>query len=383
MAPVNLPPQARAKWAKTLEARTPEEKLRALQEFLSSIPDHKGSAKLRAHVKHQIAVLRRLIEEQRARRRGGGGPSFAVEKEGAAQVVLLGWPNSGKSSLLRALTNAKPEVSEQPYTTQLPVPGMMEFEDLKFQLVEAPSLRGLERDAATLSLARNADALALVVDLSSDPVAQLASMLEELRDAGIVVGRPKARIEVERQTTGGVRVALMGALLGCSERDVAELLASYGVRHALVKIWGEATLDDVEDALLRKLVYKPAVVVANKLDAPNASEALRKVEEASQGLAVVATSARRGVDAKQLGEAIFKALDVIRVYTKAPGEPPSKEPLVVRRGSTVMDVAERVHKQLARQLKYAKVWSSRLPFSPQRVGASFTLEDGDVVELRA
>jgi len=382
LPPVNLPPQARAKWAKTLEARTPEEKLKALQEFLSSIPDHKGSAKLRAHVKHQIAVLRRLIEEQRARRRGGG-PSFAVEKEGAAQVVLLGWPNSGKSSLLRALTNAKPEVSEQPYMTQLPVPGMMPYQDLKFQLVEAPSLRGLERDAATLSLARNADALALVVDLSSDPVAQLESMLEELRDAGIVVGRPKARIEVERQTTGGVRVALMGALLGCSERDVAELLAGYGVRHALVKIWGEATLDDVEDALLRKLVYKPAVVVANKLDALSAGEALRKLEEASQGLALVATSAKQGVDAIQLGEAVFKALDVIRVYTKAPGEPPSKEPLVVRRGSTVMDVAERVHKQLARRLKYAKVWSSRLPFSPQRVGASFILEDGDVVELRA
>jgi len=381
VSPTNLPPQARAKWAKTLEARTPEEKLRALQEFLSSIPDHKGSAKLRAHVKHQIAVLKRTIEEQRARRRGGG-VGFALEKEGAAQVVLLGWPNSGKSSLLRALTNAKPEVSDQPYTTQSPVPGVMEYEDLKFQLVEAPSLRGLERDAATLSLARNADALALVIDLSSDPVAQLDAMLEELRDSGIVVKRPRSHVEVERHASGGVRVALIGTLVGCSEGDVARLLMSYGVRHALVKVWGEATLDDIEDALLRNVVYKPAVIVANKLDAPGAAERLRTVEQASQGLRVVATSTYLGVNARELGSAIFQALDVIRVYTKAPGEPPSKEPLVVRRGSTVMDVAEHIHKKLAKQLKYAKVWSARLPFSPQRVGPSFTLEDGDVVELR-
>ena len=88
--PTNLPPEARAKWAKTLEARTPEEKLRALQEFLSSIPEHKGTSKLRAHVKHQIAVLRRLIAEQKARKRGGG-PTFSIEKEGAAQVVPVSY----------------------------------------------------------------------------------------------------------------------------------------------------------------------------------------------------------------------------------------------------------------------------------------------------
>ena len=382
--PTNLPPEARAKWAKTLEARTPEEKLKALQEFLSSIPDHKGTSKLRAHVRHQIAVLRRLIEEQRARRRGGGGPSFSVEKEGAAQIVMLGMTNSGRSSLLRALTNAKPEVSDQPYTTDRPVPGMMPYEDLQFQLVEAPALRGLERDAQVLSLARNADALLLVVDLSSDPVAQLSAMVEELRDAGIMVVKPRATVEIERQTSGGIKVAVMGRLIDCTEQDIAKLLNSYGIRHALVKVHGEASLDDVEDYLLRRPIYKPTLIVANKLDLPGAEDNLRKLEVAVAGrLRVIPVSAKLGVDPAVLGKAIFEALDIIRVYTKEPGGEPSREPLIVKRGSTVLDVAERIHSRLSKNFKYAKVWSSRLPFSPQKVGHSFVLEDGDVVEIKA
>ena len=384
MSPVNLPPQARAKWAKTLEARTPEERLRALQEFLSSIPDHKGASKLRAHVKHQIAVLRRTIEEQRTRRRGGGGPSFSVEKEGAAQIVLLGFTNAGKSSLLQALTNAKPEVSEQPYTTKYPAPGMMDYEDLKFQLVEAPPLRGLERDAPTLSLARNADALMLVVDLAEDPIAQLSAMVAELRDVGIVVEKPKASIEIERQTSGGVKIVVMGRLMHCTEQDVAKLLTSYGMRHALIKITGEATLDDVEDALLRKPVYKPTMVLANKADLPGSKDKLKRLEAYLAGkIPLIATSAVQGVGREDLGKEVFRVLDLIRVYTKEPGEPPSNEPLVVRRGSTVLEVAKRIHKQLGRSFKYAKVWSKRLPFSPQRVGPSFILEDRDVVEIKA
>jgi len=381
--PTNLPPEARAKWAKTLEARTPEEKLRALQEFLSSIPEHKGTSKLRAHVKHQIAVLRRLIAEQKARKRGGG-PTFSIEKEGAAQVVLLGFTNSGRSSLLRSLTNAKPEVSDKPFTTERPVPGMMRYEDLQFQIVEAPALRGLERDSQTLSLARNADALIIVVDLAEDPVAQLSAIVGELKDAGIMVLRPRATVEVERQSSGGIKVVVIGRLIDCSEQDVAKLIASYGLRHALVKVMGEASLDDVEDYLLRRPVYKPTLIVANKIDLPGALDKLKKLQEAVAGkLTVIPASAKSGVDVNRLGRSLFQALDIIRVYTKEPGAPPSKEPLVVKRGSTVLDVAEKLHSRLSRNFKYAKVWSNRLPFSPQRVGPSFVLEDGDIVEIKA
>jgi len=381
--PTNLPPEARAKWAKTLEARTPEEKLRALQEFLSSIPEHKGTSKLRAHVKHQIAVLRRLIAEQKARKRGGG-PTFSIEKEGAAQVVLLGFTNSGRSSLLRSLTNAKPEVSDKPFTTERPVPGMMRYEDLQFQIVEAPALRGLERDSQTLSLARNADALIIVVDLAEDPVAQLSAIVGELKDAGIMVLRPRATVEVERQSSGGIKVVVIGRLIDCSEQDVAKLIASYGLRHALVKVMGEASLDDVEDYLLRRPVYKPTLIVANKIDLPGALDKLKKLQEAVAGkLTVIPASAKSGVDVNGLGRSLFQALDIIRVYTKEPGAPPSKEPLVVKRGSTVLDVAEKLHSRLSRNFKYAKVWSNRLPFSPQRVGPSFVLEDGDIVEIKA
>lgn len=215
-------------------------------------------------------------------------------------------------------------------------------------------------------------------------MAQLSAIVGELKDAGIMVLRPRATVEVERQSSGGIKVVVIGRLIDCSEQDVAKLIASYGLRHALVKVMGEASLDDVEDYLLRRPVYKPTLIVANKIDLPGALDKLKKLQEAVAGkLTVIPASAKSGVDVNRLGRSLFQALDIIRVYTKEPGAPPSKEPLVVKRGSTVLDVAEKLHSRLSRNFKYAKVWSNRLPFSPQRVGPSFVLEDGDIVEIKA
>jgi len=382
--PTNLPPEARAKWARTLEARTPEEKLRSLQDFLSSIPQHKGTSKLRAHVKHQIALLRREIEERKQKKRGGEG-GLGVKKEGAAQVVLLGYTKSGRSWILSKLTNAKPEVSSVPYTTREAIPGMMPYMDICFQLVEAPALRGdVELDAQVLSLARGADALMLVVDLSKDFVGQLSSMLKELQEAGINIEEPKGSVNIIKQKAGGIRVAISGRLVGCSTADVVKLVEGYGVKNALIRVNGEASLDDVEEALVRPSLYKPAIIIANKADLTRSEEKLKMLEAIKPKSTPLIPVFEASFNNDLIGSLLFKALRIIRVYTKEPcSEEPSKEPLILKEGSTVMDLAEKIHSGLSRNFKYAKLWSSNLPFKPVKVGASFRLNDGDVVEVHA
>ena len=387
--PTNLPAEAKRKWAEVSASRNPKEKLQLMQEFLSLVPKHKGTAKLCARVKKQMAVLRRELEEGKRRKVGRGGPKSFIVKEGAAQIVILGLTNVGKSSLLAAVTNAKVEVSPASYTTREPIPGMLSYEDIQFQLVEAPAIMEGAADGKawglqTLALARNADGLILMVDLTQDPFWQLSLILGELEKARILVSKPKAHVEIERKHMGaGLRIIVFGKLLDCNFKDVEELLKSYKVTDAIVKIYGEATMDDVEDSVFESTVYKPAIIVANKVDMENAKANLKFLQEYVGGqLPIVVVSCKTGTGINRIGEVLFKSLDLIRVYTKEPAEKSvSEKPFVMKKGSTVYDLARNIHSNLCENFAYAKIWAKRLVFSPQKVGATFALEDGDVVEI--
>jgi len=387
--PTNLPAEAKKKWNEVSLARNPQEKIRLLQEFLSLVPKHKGTAKLCAQVKRQIATLRRELEEKKRRKAGRGGSRFFIEKEGAAQIVVLGPTNVGRSSLLAAVTNAKVEVSSYSFTTREPVPGMFPYEDVQFQMVEAPALfRGASEGKGLglqiLGLARNADGLLLMVDLSQNPVEQLRLILDELEQARILIKKPRARVEIERMFMGaGLRILVMGRLVDCTLREVEQLLRSYRISNAVVKIYGEASLDDVEDAVFESTVYRPAVVVANKLDKPQAMENLKLLQKfVGDKLVVLPVSCSTKQGLHKLGEILFKTLDIIRVYTKEPGQKePSEKPFILRKGSTVADLARHIHSDFSKRFSYAKVWAERFVFSPKKVGPAFVLEDKDVVEI--
>ncbi len=387
--PTNLPVVAKKKWNEASLARTPQEKLEKLEEFLSLIPKHKGTEKLRAQVKRQISTLRKELEEKKRRRTGRGGPRFFLEKEGAAQIIILGPTKVGRSSLLTSVTNAKAEVSGYPYTTREPIPGMLQFEDLQFQLVEAPALIEGAADSGsggmqTLGLARNADGLILMVDLAEDASRQLMLILKELEKARILTQKPRARIEIERKHVGaGLRIITFGRLIDCSLRDVEDLLKGYRILDATVKILGEATLDDVEDAIFESTLYRPAIIVANKSDMPEAEKSLHLLKRfVGSQLPIVPVSCQTGAGLDKLGLEIFGALDIIRIYTKEPNDKePSSNPFILKRGSTVADLAKQIHSDFIERFAYARVWAKRLAFSPQKVGPSIVLEDKDVVEL--
>lgn len=388
--PANLPAEAKNKYREASLARNPQEKIRLLQEFMGMFPKHKGTENLRAQVKRKISLLKQEIEDKKQKRTGiATGPKVFVEKEGDAQIVILGPTNVGRSSLLSTLTNSKVAVLNYPYTTTEPTPGMFNYQDLQLQMVETPALmEGSSEGGAwglqTLTSARNADGLILMVDLSQNPIEQYTLITRELEKSKILTKKPKARIEIEKKYMGAkLKFIVLGKLVDCTVKDLIRLMKSYGIRDATIKIWGEATFDDVEEAIFEGKVYRPAIILANKMDHPMAAERLKQLKKFvgnKMKIIPVSCTAKKGIE--QLGSEIFGMLDIIRVYTKEPNKKnASRRPFTIKKGSTVFDLAKRIHSDFYEQFSYAKIWSNRLRFSPQRVGGTFELQDGDTVEL--
>jgi len=390
VVPANLPAEARAKLARYSEARTVEEKIKALEEFISSVPKHKGTENLLLWARRRLAELREELELKK-RKRVGGGPQFFVEKSGSAQVVLLGPPNVGKSSLLARLTNAKPEISPYPFTTKAPIPGMFRYMDVWIQLVDTPPLSLEDPDSSlnnrVIGLARNADALILVFSADCEDLeGTIRGVLELLEGRGIVVTRLRGVVRVKKaRDAGGIRVVGSGRLVGFTVDDLAKLLASYRIYNAIVEVEGDVTLDDVESSIIMSRVYKPAIALINKVDLVDSNSSL--LERASRALPsdvpLLLVSAEKGWGLESLGRLLFEKLNVIRVYTKSPNKEPDPNPLVVRRGTTVIEVAEMIHARLAENFRYARVWGRSVKYPGQRVGADHVLEDGDIVEIHA
>ncbi len=387
--PANLTAEAQAKWQEAQLATNPREKLRAYQEFLSAIPKHKGNERLQAQIKTKIADLKEELALQRGKR-AAGRPGWTIEREGAAQVMVFGPTKAGRSSLLRSLTNAQVTVASYEYTTQRPVPGMLRYEDIQLQLVELPAPQ-LGRDARyqiepeALDLIRSSDGLIIVVDMSANPTGQFRSVLESLERARISTQRPLSRVEIVREKgSGEIRIATSGHQKSCTPAQIRELLHSYGIRNALVRIYGDASADDVEDAIFENvMIYKPTVVIANKIDLVDVTQTrIELATEHAPALRCVFTSCLTAKGLSEVGEALFHGLGIIRVYTKEPNEPrPSKSPFVVRAGTTVGELARRIHTDLADRYRYSRIWGPTSKFAGERVGPEHELADQDIVEI--
>jgi hypothetical protein len=345
-------------------------------------------------MKRKISLIRDDLENKKRNRtgKGSGGPKLFIEKEGSAQIALIGMTNVGKSCLMCATTNSKVQVTPTPFSTHEPVPGIMNYLDVQFQIVEAPAVmegaaEGKAGGNVTLGLARNADGVILMLDLSRDPVAQLELILAELEKTRVLVSKPSGgRVEIERRPAGTrLRIIIVGRLIGCGMRDIEELVRSYKITDAIVRISGAVTLEDVENAIYENTIYKPAVIVANKLDLPGTATNLRRLQQHINGkLPIVPMSCERKLGMQELGKAIFESLGIIRIYTKEPGtKAHSDHPFALRKGATVNELAKNIHKELLSNFMFAMVWAKRLPFSPKKVGLNFVLDDGDIIEIHA
>jgi len=324
------------------QAREPGERLDCLKEMLRTIPKHKGTEHLQGDIKSRI---KQLTEELAGPKKGGKrtGPSYAVRPDGAAQIALIGPPNSGKSALHARLTASKAEVGAYPFTTQLPQPGMLPIDDVQIQLVDLPPISSEYTVPWYTTPLQSADAVLLVADLAEPAGAeQLEYLIGWLAERKIFL---IPRWPAGNRGAGGT--AGSGAAVGDPFR-----------------------------------VELPALLIANKRDLdpdPGEIEALEELLELD--LPALATSAETGEGLGEIGPWLFEALGVVRVYTKAPGKPvDTDKPFTVRRGDSVLDIATLVHKDVASSLRFARMWGAGV-YDGQQVGPEHEVEDGDIVEL--
>lgn len=326
---VNLTPQYHEAEEEYKRAQSAEERLASLQKMYQLVPKHKASEKLQAELKTKLSEAKKEVEQEKKSGKKVG-VSYRIPRQGAGQYVLLGAPNAGKSRLLTRLSRATPEVAAYPFTTREPVAGMMEWEDVRVQVIDLPPVTADFLEPYVTSMTRSADAALLVVDLGDDDGPFAA-------------------------------------------QTVVEQLANHKTVLAPA-VSAEPPLPGVET--IRTLL------VGNKGDSPGATDRLAFCREVlGDKFEMTVVDAEQGTGLDALKEKLFGFLNVIRIYAKQPGKPVDKaDPFTVPVGSTVVDFAACVHRDFAEKCKSARVWGSG-QFDGQTIGRDHVLREGDVVEL--
>jgi len=323
--PANLTPEylKAEKWFRA--AGTNEEKILAMEHMLSVIPKHKGTDHLRADLRRKLSKLK-----EAPAKKGGAKHTdiFHIPRSGAGQVVLLGTPNCGKSSILAALTNAKVNVAEFPFATANPIPGMVTFEDIQIQLVDMPPITADYSAPGQVGTYRNCDVIAIVVDLSADAAEQLQICLDFLESRNLLVDEQTGAYD-EHGNVLAKRAFCIG-----TKSDIAE---------------------------------------------PNAFETLK--QSCRHNFEFVEVSVGTGVGLDKLAAMFFKLLNIIRIYSKRPGKKPDmNEPFTLPAGATVMDLATAIHRELAEKLRFARIWGTGV-YDGQNAQRNHVLNDKDIIEL--
>lgn len=327
---LNATPEYEKAEARFRAAQDPQDELEALQEMLRLIPKHKASEKKQADIKRKISTLRKdLAHGAGSRSSAGVLDPYHIAPGGAGQVVLAGLPNTGKSSIVAAVSSAPVKVADYPFTTATPVPGMWRWQDVQIQLVDTPPFSAGSVEGGMVNLLHRCDAVAIVVDLAA------AECLEQA-DA---------------------------ALATLAERGIELFDAPV-----------EAIPAESPDG-------KPALLVATHTDQAS-PEDLATLQEFYQGrlkVCGVACAAQAGFDA--LGGELWRLLNVIRVYTKRPGQKPDlANPFTLHHGAVIDDLARSIHRDLPEKIRFARIWGEGR-FDGQQVHRTEELRDRDVVEL--
>ena len=326
--PTNLPPECVEAEKRYRAAQSPQEKIALIEEMLSIVPKHKGTDHLRADLRRRLSKLksRPLGKKSTSRHES----AFHIDKEGAGQVLIVGPANVGKSTLVATVTHASPEASPSPYTTWEPTPGMLDFEGVQIQLVDTPSLNPGFVEPALMDLVRRADLILLMIDLQAYPLEQLETALSLLEQHRVV---PRG--------------------------------------------WQDRYADD------QRVTCVPLQVLVNKNDDERTDSDWEVLSELlGEEWPLLSISATTGRNLETLGPTLFDRLEIMRIYSRPPGRDPDlSSPFVMRKGSTLEEFAEGVHKDFYERLKSARVWGTGV-YEGQMVGRDHILHDGDIVELR-
>lgn len=326
--PTNLPPEYFSAEQRYRNAGSQEEKVSALEDLIGTIPKHKGTDKLRADLRKKLSKLKASTQSKKGVSKHES--LFHISHEGAGQVAVIGSANTGKSAFVAAVTHATPEVEAFPFSTWKPTPGMMPFEDIQIQLIDTPPLDRDYLEPELFDLIRRTDFLLIVVDIQGAPVDQLTHTAQTL------------------------------------------------IEHKIVP----ATLYTPEHAEQRGIKKMPCLVLLNKNDDADTDENIDIFcTLLDREWPYVAASAQTGRNLDALKRELFERLNIMRIYSKAPGKKPDLDaPFVLKQGSTVEEFAGKVHQDFVQNLKGVRVWGTGV-YDGQHVQHDHVLYDGDIVEL--
>src|ERR1700733_2990651 len=358
------------------------EKIKKIEEDLLKTQNNK-------HTERHIGILRaklsklKLEQEEQQARHSGSTVGYDVKKSGDGTVVLIGLPSVGKSTLLNVLTNAKSKVAAYQFTTLDVVPGVLDYNGARIQVLDLPGIiqgassgRGLGK--RVLAVARNADLVLFVIDVFQPEARGLLE--KELRLTGIRVDERPPNVVIESTTTGGISVVSQVKLTKITMELVKDILRVYGMNSARVVIRQYITDEQLIDTILRTRVYIPSLTVMNKIDLVNAgfiNEVMAKLP-----YKFVPISAESNLNIEALKQELYRRLDFIRIYMRRrSGETDYEEPMIVRNGSTVLEVCDKVHRKIKDDFRYALIWGKSVKFDGQRVGITHRLMDEDVLTL--
>ncbi|MEJ2722537.1 MAG: TGS domain-containing protein, partial [bacterium] len=356
--PTNVTPEYKKAKEAFKRARDPQERLACLKEMLRLVPKHKGTDHLQAEIKTRI---KQLTDELAGPKKGGArtGPVHTIQPDGAAQVALIGPPNSGKSSLHDRLTGSHAEVGPYPHTTNAPLPGMFNFDDVQFQLVDLPPISTTFMEAWMPNALQLAHAALLVVDLTIPGCVENVAAI--------------------RDRLGEKRISLIEQWRGVFNPGLLDIEGAGKAAAAGPEL---ATFEGEEEIDRTFRVQIPTLLVANKGDLDWERDEINVLEELIDArYPAVAVSTKTGAGLEKIGPLLFQGLGIVRVYTKIPGKKvDTGRPYTLFRGDTVQDVAHLVHRELAQTLRFARIWGGA-KFDGQQVGKDYVVRDGDVIEL--
>src|ERR671918_140274 len=369
------------------------EKIKEIQDQIHRTQINKATEFHIGLLKAKMARLKREMQENvhsRTMHSGGENIGFDVRKAGDATVVLIGLPSVGKSTLLNSLTNAKSRVASYQFTTLTAVPGMLHYRGAKIQLLDLPGIiegasGGKGFGKRVLSVARSADLVLIVLDVFQPH--HHSVLKRELAEAGVRLDEQPPNIVVEKTSTGGISVNAQ-VPIKVSERLIKEIMRLYGLHNGRLIIREPNLTDDqLIDVLNGNRIYVPSVIVLNKIDLVNASfvqEIKSKItgNNNNNNNYFIAVSADSGINIDVLKEAIYQRLGFIRVYMRPKGgETDFKEPLIMKKGATVKDVCNKIHRNMAKNFRYGLVWGTSAKFAGQKVGLDHKLADEDVLTI--
>lgn len=360
-----------------------EEEIKAIEDEIRETKYNKATQQHVGRLKAKLARLKdELIKKRTAK--GGGGGGYSIRKSGDATVALAGFPSVGKSTLLNKLTNAESEEAAYDFTTVKVVPGVMEYEGARIQILDLPGLvqgafYGRGRGKEVLSVIRSSDLILFLIDVLN--TRQLNSLKKELYDSGIRLDERPPRVKIKNKKTGGISINSTVKLTKIDKVGIRGVLSEFRIHNADIVIRENITQDRFIDAISKNRVYLPSIIALNKIDLAEDGYKKRLTRE-FKGARCIPVSAQKGTNLKKLKNAVYNRLKFIKVYTKPRGKKPDMdEPMIVVKGATVGDLCDRIHRNKRNMFRYSLIWGKSAKFGGQRAGLDHVLLDGDIVTI--